>query len=122
MHEWSLGYCGMYMILTSHESAYFLHDIMIILQITILNSRPTYNYIVILGYFCLDAKLKFDDNADFRQKAVFDQRDWSQEDPSEVEADKQNLNYIALDGDIGCMVNGAGLAMATMVNSFFMKK
>merc|ERR1711971_777579 len=65
-------------------------------------------------YFCLDAKLKFDDNADFRQKAVFDQRDWSQEDPSEVEADKQNLNYIALDGDIGCMVNGAGLAMATM--------
>merc|ERR1719330_1726565 len=40
--------------------------------------------------------------------------DWSQEDPSEVEADKQNLNYIALDGDIGCMVNGAGLAMATM--------
>ena len=66
--------------------------------------------------------MKFDDNADFRQKAVFDQRDWSQEDPSEVEADKQNLNYIALDGDIGCMVNGAGLAMATMVNSFFMKK
>merc|ERR1711971_1405769 len=66
------------------------------------------------GYFCLDAKLKFDDNADFRQKAVFNQRDWSQEDPAEVEADKQNLNYIALDGDIGCMVNGAGLAMATM--------
>jgi succinyl-CoA synthetase beta subunit len=66
--------------------------------------------------------LKFDDNAVFRQKAVFDQRDWSQEDPSEVEADKQNLNYIALDGDIGCMVNGAGLAMATMVNYFFYGK
>merc|ERR1712141_94960 len=66
------------------------------------------------GYFCLDAKLRFDDNAEYRQKQVFDQRDWSQEDPSEVEADKQNLNYIALDGDIGCMVNGAGLAMATM--------
>merc|ERR1739846_160431 len=66
------------------------------------------------GYFCLDAKIGFDDNADFRQKAVFDQRDWSQEDPLEVEADKHNLNYIALDGDIGCMVNGAGLAMATM--------
>jgi succinyl-CoA synthetase beta subunit len=66
------------------------------------------------GYFCLDAKLKFDDNADYRQKAVFDQRDSTQEDPSEVEAAKQNLNYIALDGDIGCMVNGAGLAMATM--------
>merc|ERR1712241_340266 len=66
------------------------------------------------GYFCLDAKLRFDDNADFRQKPVFAQRDWSQEDPSEVEADKHNLNYIALDGDIGCVVNGAGLAMATM--------
>merc|ERR1711890_215220 len=53
-------------------------------------------------------------NADFRQKAIFDQRDWTQEDPSEVEAANYNLNYIALDGDIGCMVNGAGLAMATM--------
>jgi len=66
------------------------------------------------NYFCLDAKLRFDDNAEFRQKEVFDQRDWSQEDPSEVEAANFNLNYIALDGDIGCMVNGAGLAMATM--------
>ena len=45
---------------------------------------------------------------------MFDQRDWTQEDPSEVEAANHNLNYIALDGDIGCMVNGAGLAMATM--------
>merc|ERR1711923_531020 len=63
------------------------------------------------NFFCLDAKLRFDDNAEFRQKAVFDQRDWSQEDPSEVEAANFNLNYIALDGDIGCMVNGAGLAM-----------
>merc|ERR1719336_2173291 len=65
-------------------------------------------------FVCLDAKLKFDDNAEFRQKAVFDQRDWSQEDAREVEAANYNLNYIALDGDIGCMVNGAGLAMATM--------
>merc|ERR1712117_268064 len=65
-------------------------------------------------YFCLDAKIRFDDNADSRQKEVFDQRDWTQEDPSEVEAANYNLNYIALDGDIGCMVNGAGLAMATM--------
>merc|ERR1712226_1499261 len=65
-------------------------------------------------FVCLDAKLRFDDNADFRQKDVFDQRDWTQEDPSEVEAANYNLNYIALDGDIGCMVNGAGLAMATM--------
>merc|ERR1712203_793440 len=66
------------------------------------------------SFVCLDAKLKFDDNAEFRQKAVFDQRDWSQEDAREVEAANYNLNYIALDGDIGCMVNGAGLAMATM--------
>merc|ERR1712038_193187 len=54
-------------------------------------------------FVCLDAKLKFDDNAEFRQKAVFDQRDWSQEDKREVEAANYNLNYIALDGDIGCM-------------------
>merc|ERR1739836_102801 len=66
------------------------------------------------NFVCLDAKLRFDDNAEYRQKGVFDQRDWTQEDPSEVEAAAQNLNYIALDGDIGCMVNGAGLAMATM--------
>ena len=66
------------------------------------------------NFVCLDAKLKFDDNADFRQQGVFDQRDWSQEDAREVEAAEYNLNYIALDGDIGCMVNGAGLAMATM--------
>merc|ERR1719402_413284 len=55
-------------------------------------------------FVCLDAKLKFDDNAEFRQKAVFDQRDWSQEDAREVEAANHNLNYIALDGDISCMV------------------
>eukprot|EP00096_Caligus_rogercresseyi_P015267 TRINITY_DN771_c0_g1_i1.p1 TRINITY_DN771_c0_g1~~TRINITY_DN771_c0_g1_i1.p1 ORF type:complete len:453 (+),score=144.74 TRINITY_DN771_c0_g1_i1:99-1457(+) len=65
-------------------------------------------------FVCLDAKLRFDDNAEFRQKAVFDQRDWTQENSKEVEAASYNLNYIALDGDIGCMVNGAGLAMATM--------
>jgi hypothetical protein len=56
--------------------------------------------------FCLDAKIGFDDNADFRQKAVFDQRDWTQEDPSEVEAASYNLNYIALDGDIGKYIFG----------------
>merc|ERR1712020_403797 len=57
------------------------------------------------NFVCLDAKLKFDDNADFRQKEIFDLRDWSQEDAKEVEAANFNLNYIALDGDIGCMVN-----------------
>ncbi|XP_017855766.1 PREDICTED: succinyl-CoA ligase [ADP-forming] subunit beta, mitochondrial isoform X2 [Drosophila arizonae] len=65
-------------------------------------------------FFALDAKLRFDDNAEFRQKELFSLRDWTQEDPKEVEAAKYNLNYIALDGTIGCMVNGAGLAMATM--------
>ena len=67
-----------------------------------------------ISVYCLDAKIRFDDNAEFRQKAIFDQRDLTQEDPLEVEAFKYDLNYIALDGDIGCMVNGAGLAMATM--------
>jgi len=61
-----------------------------------------------------DAKIGFDDNAAFRQKDIFDQRDESQEDPREVAAGEWDLNYIGLDGAIGCMVNGAGLAMATM--------
>jgi len=61
-----------------------------------------------------DAKLNFDDNASFRQKELFALRDTTQEDPREVEAAKADLNYIGLDGSIGCMVNGAGLAMATM--------
>lgn len=62
----------------------------------------------------MDAKFGFDDNADFRQKDVFALRDVSQEDPTEVEAAKYNLNFIKLDGNVGCLVNGAGLAMATM--------
>jgi len=61
-----------------------------------------------------DAKIGFDDNAEFRQSAVFEKRDVSQEDPREVAAAKWDLNYVGLDGNIGCMVNGAGLAMATM--------
>ncbi|EAU93446.2 succinate-CoA ligase [Coprinopsis cinerea okayama7 len=63
---------------------------------------------------CMDAKFGFDDNAEFRQQEVFSLRDISQEEPSEVEAQKANLNFIKLDGSIGCLVNGAGLAMATM--------
>lgn len=58
--------------------------------------------------------MRFDDNAEFRQKDLFSKRDFSQEDPKEVAAAEFDLNYIALDGSIGCMVNGAGLAMATM--------
>ena len=64
--------------------------------------------------FALDAKLSFDDNALFRQKDVAELRDVHEEDPLDVEASKYGLNYIKLDGNVGCMVNGAGLAMATM--------
>lgn len=63
---------------------------------------------------CMDAKFGFDDNADYRQKEIFSWRDTTQEDPDEVRAALSNLNFIKLDGDIGCLVNGAGLAMATM--------
>lgn len=63
---------------------------------------------------CMDAKFSFDDNAAFRQKEVFEWRDTTQEDADEVRAAKSGLNFIKLDGDIGCLVNGAGLAMATM--------
>ncbi len=62
----------------------------------------------------LDAKMGFDDNALYRHPEILAYRDLSEEDPAEVEASKFNLNYIKLDGDIGCMVNGAGLAMASM--------
>ena len=62
----------------------------------------------------LDAKFNFDSNALFRHKDVLDMRDLTEEDEMEVEADKHNLNYVKLDGNVGCMVNGAGLAMATM--------
>jgi succinyl-CoA synthetase beta subunit len=63
---------------------------------------------------CLDAKVAFDDNALFRHPDVVALRDFTEEDEKEIEASKYDLNYIALDGSIGCMVNGAGLAMATM--------
>ena len=61
-----------------------------------------------------DAKVGFDDNASFRQGPIFEKRDKTQEDPREVKAAEWDLNYVGLDGNIGCMVNGAGLAMATM--------
>ncbi len=62
----------------------------------------------------LDAKMNFDDNALFRHKDIAGMRDEDEEDPMEMEAARHELNYIKLDGSIGCMVNGAGLAMATM--------
>jgi succinyl-CoA synthetase beta subunit len=64
--------------------------------------------------FALDAKITFDDNAMFRHKDLLELRDLNEEDPLEIEASKFGLNYIKLDGDIACMVNGAGLAMGTM--------
>jgi len=64
--------------------------------------------------FALDAKLNFDDNALYRHKEIAELRDTNEETPLDVEASKYGLNYIKLDGDVGCMVNGAGLAMATM--------
>ncbi|KAL6455947.1 hypothetical protein MHYP_G00357980 [Metynnis hypsauchen] len=63
---------------------------------------------------CMDAKINFDSNAAYRQQKVFSMRDWSQEDARDRQAAKADLNYIGLDGTIGCLVNGAGLAMATM--------
>ena len=63
---------------------------------------------------CLDAKINFDDNAIFRQPSIYKLRDLNEEDALEIEAKKNNLAYIKLNGSIGCMVNGAGLAMATM--------
>ncbi len=75
------------------------------------------NPLVVTGdgsVIALDAKMNFDDNALFRHKDIEELRDETEEDPAELEASKHELNYIKLDGSIGCMVNGAGLAMATM--------
>ena len=63
---------------------------------------------------CLDAKINFDDNALYKHPDILKLRDMSEEDPAETEASKHDLSYIKLNGKIGCMVNGAGLAMATM--------
>ena len=63
---------------------------------------------------CLDAKINFDDNALFRNQEILSLRDLTEEEEKEIEASKHDLSYIKLDGNIGCMVNGAGLAMATM--------
>uniref|UniRef100_A0A3P8PXW2 Succinate--CoA ligase [ADP-forming] subunit beta, mitochondrial n=1 Tax=Astatotilapia calliptera TaxID=8154 RepID=A0A3P8PXW2_ASTCA len=68
----------------------------------------------VLSIMCMDAKINFDSNAAYRQQKVFELRDWTQEDPRDRQAATADLNYIGLDGTIGCLVNGAGLAMATM--------
>ncbi|MDE1172448.1 MAG: ADP-forming succinate--CoA ligase subunit beta [Parvibaculaceae bacterium] len=80
-------------------------------------SQLEINPLVVTGegnLICLDAKIGFDDNALFRHKDIVELRDLTEEDPAEVEASSYDLNYVKLDGKIGCMVNGAGLAMATM--------
>ncbi len=83
------------------------------LDVSMLEINP----LVVTGdgqVLALDAKMAFDDNALFRHKDIEELRDESEEDPAEVEANRHSLSYVKLDGNIGCMVNGAGLAMATM--------
>jgi len=90
-----------------------LHDAFIAKDMSLLEINP----LVVTkdgNIICLDAKLNFDDNALYRHKDIQALRDLDEEDPAEVEASKYDLSYIKLDGEIGCMVNGAGLAMATM--------
>ena len=80
-------------------------------EIKLIEVLPFKSFVQI---YTADAKLGFDDNASFRQKHIFDMEDTTESDPREVEAAKHSLNYVQLDGNIGCLVNGAGLAMATM--------
>ncbi len=90
-----------------------LYEAFVDLDASIVEINP----LVVTGageVIALDAKVNFDDNALFRHKEVEELRDESEEDPTELEAGRHSLNYVKLDGQIGCMVNGAGLAMATM--------
>jgi succinyl-CoA synthetase beta subunit len=90
-----------------------LYDAVIGEDMSLLEINP----LVVTGagdVICLDAKMNFDDNALYRHKDLLELRDLDEEDAHEIEASKYDLNYVTLDGTIGCMVNGAGLAMATM--------
>jgi succinyl-CoA synthetase beta subunit len=90
-----------------------IYDAFVALDAAIVEINP----LVVTGsgeIFALDAKVSFDDNALYRHPEIENLRDEGEEDPKELEATKHSLNYVALDGSIGCMVNGAGLAMATM--------
>jgi len=90
-----------------------LYDAVIGEDMSLLEINP----LVVTGagdVICLDAKMNFDDNALYRHKDLLELRDLAEEDAHEIEASKYDLNYVTLDGTIGCMVNGAGLAMATM--------
>ena len=90
-----------------------MYDAFVDLDASLVEINP----LVVTGLgdvIALDAKMNFDDNALFRHKNVMELRDTDEEDPVELEASRHDLNYVKLDGNIGCMVNGAGLAMATM--------
>ena len=90
-----------------------MYEAFIALDASVVEINP----LVVTGageVLALDAKMNFDDNALFRHKEIEELRDEAEEDPTELEAAKHSLNYVKLDGNIGCMVNGAGLAMATM--------
>jgi len=91
-----------------------LYDLFIKTDATLVEINPLGESALGNTVLCIDTKLNFDDNAEFRHPELFALRDESQMDPREVTASKENLNYIGLDGNIGCLVNGAGLAMATM--------
>jgi succinyl-CoA synthetase beta subunit len=99
--------------LTAHKLIKALYKILIEKDATLIEINP----LIITKderIVCLDAKMNFDDNALFRQPEILQLRDLNEEEPAEIEASKYDLAYIKLNGSIGCMVNGAGLAMATM--------
>ena len=99
--------------LTAHKLIKALYKILIEKDATLIEINP----LIITKderIICLDAKMNFDDNALFRQPEILQLRDLNEEEPAEIEASKYDLAYIKLNGSIGCMVNGAGLAMATM--------
>ena len=89
-----------------------LYEAFLAKDMTLLEINPL--VVTKAGLICLDAKIGFDDNALYRHADISALRDLSEEDEKEIEASKYDLNYVALEGTIGCMVNGAGLAMATM--------
>ena len=98
---------------TAHKLIKSLFKILILKDASLIEINP----LIITKdqkILCLDAKMNFDDNAIFRQQDILSLRDFNEEDPTEIEASKHELAYIKLNGTIGCMVNGAGLAMATM--------
>lgn len=109
----SLGMEGKEQLNATVKFLLALYQAVVDLDATLVEVNP----LVVTGdnqVIALDAKMDFDDNALFRHKDIMELRDEDEEDPAEIEASKHELNYIKLDGNIGCMVNGAGLAMATM--------